>query len=306
MTWITDLVNLETGNAHLAVTSRDEQEIRTSFRHMVARNGSIAVEGEGLDGDIAAFVKDEVARLERWKNLPTIQMEIENKLVAKANGMFRYVACQIRELEDCLEPDALREALQNLPKDLNEIYSRILSRMPNGYQEKTIRLLQFLIYSPNSLSIEELVDAVAVKVDKQPAFESANRMPEPIELAKYCSSLIKLIISDSESITKAKVRLAHFTVQEYLVKYSNHSSKFTETAARADMAIVCMSYLRDIDYDSPVSQLTISFPFMTYSSKNWMSHAAASEHEKDVLGKTTDFMRDCSDLCHEYWTSIYG
>ncbi|KAJ6209788.1 hypothetical protein PSV09DRAFT_2258257 [Bipolaris maydis] len=306
MTWITDLVNLKNGNAHLAVTSRDEQEIRKYFQKIVARNGFIAVEGEGLDGDIAAYVKNEVAGLERWKNSPTIQMEIENKLLAKANGMFRYVACQIKELEDCLDPTALSEALENLPKDLNETYARILARMPDHYEANTICVLQFLLYSPKPLSIEELVDAVAVRVDEPTAFHPAYRMPEPIEVTKYCSSLIKLVTPDPENITGAKVRLAHFTVQEYLVKYSNHSDKFTEMVARASMAVVCMSYLRHVDYDLPVSQLEISFPFIRYSSKNWMAYAAASEHEKGILAKTTDFMRDCKNACHKKWTYIYG
>ncbi|EMD84683.1 hypothetical protein COCC4DRAFT_117783, partial [Bipolaris maydis ATCC 48331] len=79
---------------------------------------------------------------------------------------FRYVACQIKELEDCLDPTALSEALENLPKDLNETYARILARMPDHYEANTICVLQFLLYSPKPLSIEELVDAVAVRVDE--------------------------------------------------------------------------------------------------------------------------------------------
>jgi hypothetical protein len=85
--WITNLVDLETGHVHLAVTSRDEQEIRTGFETMTADNNSIAINGEGLDQDIEAYVRSKVANLKRWKNAPTIRREMQTKLFKRADGM---------------------------------------------------------------------------------------------------------------------------------------------------------------------------------------------------------------------------
>jgi predicted secreted protein len=208
----------------------------------------------------------------------------------------------------------LREALDDLPNDLNELYSRILERMPKRYEANAIRVLQFPLYSREPLTVEELVDAIAVKPDESVAFDPNNRMPKPTEIATFCSSLMKIVTIDAGNRSRVELHLAHFTVQEYLLKYSAHSAKFAEIAARASLAIVCMSYLRHVDLKWPdnrdetahIIQLKTRFPFIEYSSQNWMSHAAATECENDILEKTTEFLTSCNKVYLENWTAVYG
>lgn len=68
---------------------------------------------------------------------------------------FRWVSCQLNVLERCLNLDTLQRALQSLPKDLNETYTRILKNLPSEHAHDTMRLLQFLTYSERPLRMSE-------------------------------------------------------------------------------------------------------------------------------------------------------
>jgi len=78
---------------------------------------------------------------------------------------FRWAACQLDALENCLEYRTLQNALASLPETLDETYSRILHGIPSEYKQNATRILQFLTYSERPLSIEEAVDAIAVDTE---------------------------------------------------------------------------------------------------------------------------------------------
>src|SRR4051812_1962625 len=103
---------------------------------------------------------------------------------------FRWAACQLDTLENCFDYLSLENALASLPKSLNETYDRILNAIPLENRQQAIRILQFLTFSERPLKIEEGIDAIAVNIEKEPYFSPKYRMPEPEEIAHYCSSLV--------------------------------------------------------------------------------------------------------------------
>ncbi|KAL4744234.1 hypothetical protein BDW72DRAFT_199826 [Aspergillus terricola var. indicus] len=141
----------------------------------------------------------------------------------KADGMFRWAACQLDALEECIDFDELQDALASLPETLDETYSRILSRIlayPEKRRKKAIQILQFLVYADRPLTDEEAVDAVAVNVDKFPSFHPTWRMPNHRDIARICSSLVSIVTrkpSDYEEGEVIELHLAHLTVKEYLM-----------------------------------------------------------------------------------------
>jgi predicted transcriptional regulator len=83
---------------------------------------------------------------------------------------FRWAACQLNALENCLDYRTLQRALVSLPQTLDETYARILRSIPEEHKQNAIRILQFLIYSERPLRIEEAVDALVVDIKEDQYF----------------------------------------------------------------------------------------------------------------------------------------
>jgi ankyrin repeat protein len=195
-------------------------------------------------------------------------------------------------LKNCLNYPRLRQALENLPKTLDDTYTRILQSIADEDLEDTAKILNLLIWSNQTFTTNELVDAVMTNLDGEPTFDPKNRMPVPRDVLRLCSSLVT-VSQDSRHPHIDIVRLAHFSVKEYLVSY--HVSKvfrslIGETVARKYLTRLCLSYLIGVSrYLIGVSRrvwfwkhtglhhqfedLYVEFPFALYSAKNWMEHA---------------------------------
>jgi hypothetical protein len=225
---------------------------------------------------------------------------------------FRWAACQLDALENCLEYRTLQNALASLPKTLDETYSRILHSIPSEYKQNATRILQFLTYSKRPLSIKEAVDAIAVNTEGDQYFNPRHRMPDPQEITCFCSSLVVLASTTHDSYEEnkedMKLQLAHFSVKEYLTSErldKDVAHNFQEVAAKASIATVCLAYLLHLDQDIPINKIRETFPLAKYSARYWMSHAVVAEG-KD--GKLQGFIEKL--FCHHrnsYWNcySLY-
>lgn len=98
--------------------------------------------------------------------------------------------CQLDILKDCLDLPLLRIALDSLLGTLSDMYARILDNILDAYRRNAIKLLQFLLYLQRPLRITELVDAIATDPSVEPAFNPENRMSNPSEIIRLCSSLV--------------------------------------------------------------------------------------------------------------------
>jgi hypothetical protein len=326
LSWIRVLLDLDQRNVHLLVTSRPEQDIKSVLSEIAHKDDVVPIQSDLVSDDIRRYIRAEVREgngLKRWRSHPDILGEIETQLMEKADGMyvrmfclrckekililyrFRWAACQIDTLEDCLNYRTLKDALASLPETLDETYSRILQAIPSNHKSYAIRILQFLTYTRSPLSIEELVDAIAVDTEGKPYFDPINRMPDPEEISRYCSSLvmvsrtgnlydsnIKLGLgqsSDDKSKPdnkQVKLQLAHFSVKEYLTSNrldSDIAQHFQELTASASIARVCLAYLLHFDEELPSTEVRIKFPLAQYSATFWTSFAAVAEGEDEKL-----------------------
>jgi hypothetical protein len=213
---------------------------------------------------------------------------------AKNQTRFRWVKCQIDALGHCLDYPRLRQALKSLPMTLDETYAQTLERIPPEYSSQAATIFNLLTRSDWQFNINELVDAIATDLDEDPAFDPRNRMPDPRDILRLCSSLVT-ISSDGSDSGIATVQLAHLSVKEYLV--SNRISKHfevlsRETVARSHLARLCLRYIIGVSQitlrDHPKSSLDVDkisheFPFVSYSARHWMDHARDIENEDEHL-----------------------
>jgi hypothetical protein len=121
-------------------------------------------------------------------------------------------------LKNCPTPNDVRNALETLPKDLDETYDRILQQIPEGHVDYAKAALMWLCFSERPLQLEELAEAVILK-PCQPLDEN-NRLHDPRQILSICGSLI---LYDEKAPTfdddddERTVALSHYSVKEYLV-----------------------------------------------------------------------------------------
>ncbi|KAL5356682.1 hypothetical protein BJX96DRAFT_124815 [Aspergillus floccosus] len=254
--WLKSLLQGQSGHVHLLVTSRLEEDIQAEIDSWSFGSSIIPLDNEN---DIETYVRTRVRSdkgLQRWQSRPDVQSEIEESLIKRADGMFRWVACQLDSLAKCLDYSMLCEALATLPSTLNETYARILRDLPEEYKPKAVRILQFLAFGNRPLTVDEVVDIVAVRTNHLPRFRVEDRMPVPQEVVRYCGGLaVAVRVTDpwDRANVRTELRLSHFTVKEFLTarKPSQPSQPspgqdmmvFDPVVAKTHMAVVCLAYL---------------------------------------------------------------
>ena len=136
------------------------------------------------------------------------------------------------------------------------------------------------------------MDAIVVKPKGEPFFDPKARMPNPLEISRYCSSLVMVLSTKGHSNDKddehMELQIAHFSVKEYLM--SNYTDKdiaqnFQEEAAKASIATVCLAYLLHLDFDRdlPIQKIKETFPLAQYSATYWMINAIVAEGEDETV-----------------------
>ena len=108
-----------------------------------------------------------------------------------------------------MRPGTIRKTLSTLPSTLDETYERILLNIDEQYKQEALAALTWLVASQRVLTVKELAEAVSIETDSEDPFDPSNRLFEPNTICNVLSGLISLV--------QNKIRLAHFSVEEYLV-----------------------------------------------------------------------------------------
>ncbi|KAI8715182.1 hypothetical protein NCS52_01025400 [Fusarium sp. LHS14.1] len=244
--WMRDFAS---GKAQLLVTGRPEADFQREIPRFFDERNCVLLDKRAVNADIRSYV---MAALERnpefvgKKLSQDLLGKIRDKVGDGADGMFRWAACQLDSLVECLSPNAIETALESLPRDLNETYYRMLQSIPPTYKSGAIRLLQFLVYAKRPLKLSEAVEVIATEIDREPGhFHVKNRLFNEADAQQYCPSLVSVAEVRAGFRTTHELHLAHFSVKEYLLKerlfdLENASIAITKT---------CLTYLTDIEGD---------------------------------------------------------
>jgi hypothetical protein len=200
-----------------------------------------------------------------------------------------------------------------------------LESIPRNNKKDATTILRLLTWSERPLQLEEAVDAIAVQPDARPSFDPKNRMPEPRDILRICSSLVTLVrrslVDHVDGLTDVdgdenggerivtELQLAHFSVKEYLISdrvAPSFSSSLADRTARASIATLCLTYLTDLDHNLPLGELRAQFSFSQYCAEYWMIHAEAADGVDEGLQTLIlEFLHErgnayltCYDLYH--------
>ncbi|KAH6893018.1 hypothetical protein B0T10DRAFT_604285 [Thelonectria olida] len=235
--------------------------------------------------DIQLYVGAELEKRIQSRRLLLSDMnmkdEIMDALVGRAEGMFRWVVCQLDYLCDCAHDGERREALRQLPPDLPESYRRLLERV-NRFSPRVQAMVQmclsFIEFTSPRLTILELRQAVSTPDTLGATLDKSNTISEQ-EIARRCSSFIR------KSEDGLYFEFAHFSVREFLGNEVIQSARGPESyisqeRSRSLLACQCLRFLqlRNFQRQPTVSEKELSFaeerhevyPFYHYSAIQWI------------------------------------
>ncbi|KAK3905757.1 hypothetical protein C8A05DRAFT_41334 [Staphylotrichum tortipilum] len=235
-------------NIRLLATSReyaDIEEVMTDISTPISMRNSF------LDEDIALYVQSKLGSNSRLKRWPAqLREDVRKTLSAEANGMFRWVVCQIDAIQRLRPVNSIvKAALANLPKTLDETYERVFSRVPDEHRffvqhvlhwMGTHRLIQQAI--PNlervmtcdfsridipcgaDIPLEVLFQAVERSLEAEGSSESASLSDYALDeelLRELCGCMVTVKPYEIRCFGRVVaempvVSFAHYTVLEFL------------------------------------------------------------------------------------------
>ncbi|KAK4144435.1 uncharacterized protein C8A04DRAFT_11560 [Dichotomopilus funicola] len=144
-------------NLRLLATSREYADIEEAMTEVAV---PISMQNPFLDDDIRLYVQSKLdthPRFKRWR--ADLRREVANALSAKANGMFRWVVCQLDSLQR-LKPESkvIQTALANLPKSLDETYERVFMSIP---EDARLFVQQVLWWMSTHRAIHQVIPGVS-------------------------------------------------------------------------------------------------------------------------------------------------
>ena len=205
------------------------------------------------------------------------------------------MVCQVDRLRRTL-PASIRNVLNDLPKTLDETYSRTLLSIDEEKREYAQRLFRCLMVSIRPLRVEELAEVLAIQFDEEarPTFNTDWRPAYAEEtIMSVCCSLIAIVDKGGHQV----VRFSHFSVKEYLTSERLAAAEdrlsyyhILPEPAHTILAHISLSFL--LHLDDKIDRDTIGqFPFAPYAARHWVDHAQfrnVSSHVNEVMKRLFD------------------
>ncbi|EHK21166.1 uncharacterized protein TRIVIDRAFT_153015 [Trichoderma virens Gv29-8] len=283
---------------NLFATSRPISAIGAVFK------GSISKAISPSQEDVFLFLNARMSGLPQFViDDTTLQGEVRVAIESAIGGMFLLAQLYMNALMGKRSPDALREALRDLPhasssKDktsvLNQAYDKSMERiqqLKGDMSSDGLFIISWIVNAKRQLKLTELQEALAIAIhtNKSESLLAVNirafklnkdSIPTVDHITESCASLV-IVEGDI-------VKLVHYTAQEYFER-SPHSSM---TNFHENLMTICMTYLsfsgfRDKscrskeDLDKRIGKN----PFYSYAAEFWAYHAneAINQNHGDIV-----------------------
>ncbi|KAF5359954.1 hypothetical protein D9757_012243 [Collybiopsis confluens] len=250
----------------VVVTSRLDPQKVTQWLY-------IKLESNAVNRDIDFYIKEHLNKMGLKAKL---REEVHQALTKGSQGQFRWVDCQLRSLQALQTARAIREALNELPKDLNDTYSKSLSNINSKHYQEAHYIFLWLLYAFKPITLEEVGEILVIDLDGE-TFDPEDRMEVGKEgLHKIVDST--LIVVDSIK-NQHVVQFAHVSVREFLLfdhakAEAKHLFDLNDQLGHVILSQTCLVYLLQFDLwdDSDISSKCGDFPLALYAAEYWPKH----------------------------------
>jgi ankyrin repeat protein len=197
---------------------------------------------------------------------------------------------------DCI-PARLPQALDELPKSLDETYERTLQRIKEEKWEFAHRMFQFVSVASRPLHVKELADLLAFDFEAGPIpkFHKDWCQEDPVyAVLSTCTTLLSIVNYQGSPV----IQFSHFSVKEFMT--STRLAEGTDiisrryhismTPAHTLVAQACLGILLHLDKDVNRDSLK-DFALAEYAVEHWVDHAQFEDMSRSV----DDGMKQLSD-----------
>ncbi|KAL4884608.1 ankyrin repeat-containing domain protein [Aspergillus karnatakaensis] len=291
------VMHVAPSNVHVTVLSRELNHIRDAFEGL---NRVIMVfDKSAAELDIQTALRHQLlhdAKFSRWR--PQLKQMIESSVLPRTYGSYRWMDCQLQSLRKCATPRAVQESLASLPSSLEEYYCRVLDRIDSTNQAVVRNLLRWVTLAFRPLTIVELLPAIAINTSSYiPYYDVMYELLDGDGFFDSCSSFVTVERS-AKDLTKTYVKLAHYTVREFLLSEATRigSSTYFHLEERESHAIIAKSALAYIHYIANLvpEHAWQYYTLTSYAKHFWHRHKVASGDEWDS-SKMKGLLIDCFD-----------
>ncbi|KAG7409461.1 Vegetative incompatibility protein HET-E-1 [Fusarium oxysporum f. sp. rapae] len=298
-------------NLQILVTSREYIDIE---RVMEKVSVSVPMSNELVAEDIRLHVQSILRSNPKFRCWPDdLLIEVEDAVSTQAEGMFRWAVCQLHELQRLKgERNVVSNALERLPKDLDETYDRIFLRIPQEDWQFVSHAFQWLWFygelGPpyNGTPSVLLLDAIE---------SSTSRTGNRDNHVHYNSERLRELCGCLIGSLEDSISFAHYTVKEYLdsaricqgplIVFSTERTKVMSTCLDVlllQAQTVASQHLKDVEanhhlrFDDLWKNLSFhSFFYARTSLKIWGQEISKSDEiymrVKKLLCPSTQYLR---------------
>ncbi|KAE9381121.1 hypothetical protein N431DRAFT_1674 [Stipitochalara longipes BDJ] len=268
-------------NIHILITSRPEHDIELEMNSFfsdsrTAKAIDLHNQSTDVNNDISTYIDERFASQANFRSWPIdLKLEARSALIKKADNMFQYVVCQFQAFQKLKQASKVRQALDDLPNGLDETYIRMLLSIDLEYHRQVTLVLEWLAFSRRPLSVGELAEAFVTDPEKSPSF--GERLFNPEDILEYLPGLV-ITVALYNNRAHDRIRLAHFSIKEYLVSERIRSSKashfaIVEQEAHTRIAESCLVYHLQLSEAEITSHETRDkYMLWNYAAKYWAHH----------------------------------
>lgn len=193
----------------------------------------------------------------------------------------------------------------------------MLLNIPSACQQYARQMLTLLCCAKRPLTVPELADGIAVVLQPVPRLNVKRRLRGVEAVRQVCPGLIETYSGTQTKTSGAPndhvyVRLAHFSVQEYLEseRAQGHGQKavsrfcIRKLDAHTEIARVCLTIL--LDPQLPTSENTDEeFPFARYAAACWPLHFRDGNEDSRAESQALELLRG-SEGAFRKWGVLRG
>ncbi|KAI1335370.1 hypothetical protein F5Y15DRAFT_419856 [Xylariaceae sp. FL0016] len=209
---------------------------------------------------------------------------------SETNFLYARFVCQT--LRKLTSREDIEAELRAFPKDLTHYYERTLeriaSRNSNREQELARRIFLILVIAQQSISVDELLDALGICRGSEDY--SSRRLPKEEAIVDLCGSLVVFERPTGQPKQDGSpiVRLCHKSVQDFFLQGPETEVKPTlrkfilsPNAAHIELGLDCLDYLmysryaKHLDLEFLKSKNPKEHSFLRYAATFWFQHLEA-------------------------------
>lgn len=273
--FLTKLVDVS--SVRIFVTTRNRYESHKLCTHIGAKITSEEISADDTNTDIGKYLE---ANLE---HLPLVdenaRQDIVEQILKKSAGCFLWVSLVLQELKQVHTLAEVRQVLEDVPSDMDELYPQILNSMAQAPRGKKLAqaILTWTACAARLLTAQELFHAL--QIDMQDSIDSVEK-----SIPSVCGQLVYVD-------PQGRVQMVHLTARDFLLRTSCASEFAVDRrAGHKRLAMACLDYLSGDEMKAPrqrkLSTRNVAIsrcPFVAYASNSLFEHILHVSSEDDNL-----------------------